>query len=99
VEPKCDTARVSGTDGLLIRVFSIRPKAAACKAGLAGEKEIGSANAGGTVWHVYDLVRGATKADVGELVWEKDGRWAGFGSSNGTIRQYTSALPQRLVTN
>ena len=96
--PNATQIAVSGADGLLIRVFSIRPRAAACKAGLAGEKEIGAANAGGTVWHVYDLVRGATKADVGELVWEKDGRWAGFGSSNGTIRQYTSVLPQRLVT-
>ena len=64
------------------------------RASPAGEKEIEAANAGETVWHVYDLVRGATEADVGELVWEKDGRWVGFGSSNGTIRQSTSPLPR-----
>ena len=91
--PNATQLAVSGTDGLLTRVFSIRPRAAAYEASLTGEKEKVAANAGETVWHVYDLVRGATKADVGELVWEKDGRWAGFGSSNGTIRRYTSALP------
>ena len=85
---------VSGTDGLVARVFSIRPKATACEASLAGEKEIEVSNARETVWHVYDLVRGATKANVGELVWEKDGRWVGFGSSNGTIRQSLSPFPR-----
>jgi len=79
--PNATQLAVSGTDGLLVRIFSIRPRAAATEAGLAGEKEIDTANARETVWHVYDLVRGATKADVGELVWEKDGRWAGFSPS------------------
>jgi WD40 repeat protein len=92
--PNATRLAVSGADGLVTRVFSIRPRAAAYEASLAGEKEIEAINAGETVWHMYDLMRGATKADIGELVWEKDGRWAGFGSSNGTIRQYASALPQ-----
>lgn len=92
--PNATQLAVSGTDGLLTRVFSIRPRAAAYEASLAGEKEIDTANAEGTVWHVYDLVRGATKADIGELVWEMDGRWAGFGSSNGTLRRFMSLLLQ-----
>jgi len=92
--PNATQLAVSGTDGLVTRVFSIRPRATAREAGLAGEKEPEAANAGETVWHLYDLVRGATKVGVGELVWEKDGRWVGFGSSNGTIRQYTSPLPR-----
>ena len=92
--PNATQLAVSGTDGQIMRIFSIRPRAAAHEASLAGEKEIDTANAGETVWHVYDLVRGATKADIGELVWEVDGRWAGFGSSNGTIRWSMSLLPQ-----
>ena len=91
--PNATQLAVSGTGGLVTRIYSIRPRATAYDASLAGEKEIEAPNAAETVWHVYDLVRGATKADVGELVWEKDGRWVGFGSSNGTIRQYTSAIP------
>ena len=91
--PNATQLAVSGTGGLVTRIYSIRPRATAYEASLAGEKEIEVPNAGETVWHVYDLVRGATKADVGELVWEKDGRWVGFGSSNGTIRQYTSRIP------
>jgi WD40 repeat protein len=90
--PNATQLAVSGMDGLLTRVFSIRPRGAASDASLAGEKEIAAANAGETVWHLYDLVRGTTKAEIGELVWEKDGRLAGFGSSNGTIRQYRSPL-------
>ena len=59
---------------------------------LAGEKDIEVANAGEMVWHIYNLVRGATKADVGELIWEEDGQWAGFGSSNGTLHRCTPPL-------
>jgi hypothetical protein len=38
---------------------------------------------------------------LGNLFGRRDGRWAGFGSSNGTIRQYTSAPPQiwSLINN
>ena len=96
--PNATQLAVSGTDGLVTRIFSIRPRATAYDASLGSEKEIEVASAGETVWHVYDLVRGATKADIGELAWEKDGRWVGFGSSNGTIRQYTSPSLE-LVTN
>ena len=92
--PNATQLAVSGTGGLVTRIFSIRPRATACEATLAGEKEVEATNAGETVWHLYDLVRGSTKADVGELVWEKDGRWVGFGSSNGTIRQFTPPLPR-----
>ena len=85
---------VLGTDSLVAHVFSTHPRVTACKANPAGEKEIEAANVGETVWHMYDLVRRATKVDVGELVWEKDRRWVGFRSSNGTIRQSTSPLPR-----
>ena len=97
--PSCGTQlAVSGTDSLVARVFSIRPRVTACEANPAGEKEIKAANAGETVWHVYDLVRGATKADVGELV----GRRTGDGLDSGVrMAQFVSLhLPSlEVVTN
>ena len=51
-----------------MRVFPTRPGATSYEGSVAGEKDTESANVGGMVWHVYDFVRGATKADVGEVV-------------------------------
>ncbi|KAF8328203.1 uncharacterized protein EI90DRAFT_1616602 [Cantharellus anzutake] len=37
------------------------------------------------VWHLYDLIRGMTRAKVESLVWAHDGRWLGVGTATGTL--------------
>jgi hypothetical protein len=47
------------------------------------------------VWHVYDLVRGITRATVESIVWSHDERWVGVGTATGTLRklQMTTKCP------
>jgi hypothetical protein len=51
---------------------------------------LGSASAAGeppsNIWHVYDLVRGVTRAKVESIVWSHDERWVGIGTAAGTLR-------------
>ena len=53
------------------------------------------------VWHVYDLVRGVTRATVESIVWSHDERWVGVGTATGTLRklQETAKCPKsRIIT-
>ncbi|KDQ09028.1 hypothetical protein BOTBODRAFT_58941 [Botryobasidium botryosum FD-172 SS1] len=42
----------------------------------------------GTAWHMYDLIRGVTRAHVESLCWSTDGRWLGVGSAKGTLHLF-----------
>jgi len=44
------------------------------------------------VWHVYDLVRGITRATVESIVWSHDERWVGVGTATGTLRKLRQSL-------
>lgn len=44
-------------------------------------------NKGGEVWHVYELRRGNTSADICDVSWSEDGRWIGIGTDKGTTRK------------
>ena len=39
------------------------------------------------VWHVYDLVRGVTRAKVEGVGWAHDERWVGVSTAAGTLRE------------
>lgn len=42
---------------------------------------------GRELWHVYDLVRGVTRARVESIEWSRDMRWVAVGTAKGTLRK------------
>ncbi|KAK4689245.1 hypothetical protein P7C73_g853, partial [Tremellales sp. Uapishka_1] len=40
------------------------------------------------VWHLYELKRGHTSAEVCEVAWDKGGRWLGVGTGKGTVHVF-----------
>lgn len=50
------------------------------------------------VWHVYDLVRGMSRAKVESIVWAHDERWVGVGTAAGTMRKWLNELHKRIWT-
>ena len=63
--------------------------------GVGGGREMGGMGRGEApgephrnVWHLYDLVRGVSRARVESVVWAGDERWVGVGTGTGTLREF-----------
>jgi hypothetical protein len=69
---------VAPNDGRTQHVFAIHP---------AGIESFSSQEACGEAWHLYELRRGNTAANVIQVNWGKDGRWVGIETGRGTIRE------------
>jgi hypothetical protein len=63
------------SDGRACHVFQIHPAAAG-----GGNEVLGE------VYHMYELRRGNTPAEIKDVVWDDKGRWIGVVSGQGTIR-------------
>nr|XP_019007868.1 uncharacterized protein I206_07502 [Kwoniella pini CBS 10737]OCF46649.1 hypothetical protein I206_07502 [Kwoniella pini CBS 10737] len=68
------------SDGRSFHIFEIRP------AGIETVELAGDVK--GHVWHLYELKRGYTAANVKEVNWARDGRWIGVGTGKGTVHVF-----------
>lgn len=66
-------------DGRACHVVQIHPTA-------AGAERRGAKDVHGEVYHMYELKRGNTPAEIKDVVWDARGRWLGVVSGQGTIR-------------
>ncbi|KAG9073816.1 hypothetical protein FS749_014660, partial [Ceratobasidium sp. UAMH 11750] len=83
---------VSGSDGVYVRVFEVRPKGHYSNGGpkLAADGD-SSALEGrdtGSLWHWYDLQRGLTRRRVTAIVWSADSKWVGVVTVRGTMHVF-----------
>jgi hypothetical protein len=65
-------------DGRACHVFQLHP---------AGSCHRGERDVFGEVYHMYELKRGNTPAEIKEVVWDDHGRWIGIVSGHGTFRK------------
>lgn len=68
---------ITPQEGRVAHVVEIHPN------GVLG----GHSDVSGQVWHLYELRRGNTSANVCDALWSQDGRWIGIGTSKGTTRR------------
>ena len=71
-------------DGRACHVLQIHPSAAGGETG-------GALDVHGQVYHMYELKRGNTPAEIKDVVWDTRGRWIGVISGHGTIRTFLKA--------
>lgn len=80
---------VAQADGRAAHVFQIHPR------GINRAREQRAGDATGTglgmgmgmVYHMYELKRGNSAADIQSVQWDEGGRWIGLVSGSGTIRE------------
>ncbi|KAG8907150.1 hypothetical protein FRB99_005258 [Tulasnella sp. 403] len=48
----------------------------------------GNLYGGDAIWHMYDLVRGATNGKIESISWSFDARWLGVGTNRGTLHVF-----------
>ncbi|KAG8794667.1 hypothetical protein FRC12_022562 [Ceratobasidium sp. 428] len=78
---------VSGSDGVYVRVFEVRPRGRYSKGGprLTEHGVLTEGRDTGILWHWYDLQRGVTRRRVTNIVWSADSKWISVVTVRGTI--------------
>ncbi|KAG9076369.1 hypothetical protein FS749_011877, partial [Ceratobasidium sp. UAMH 11750] len=83
---------VSGSDGVYVRVFEVRPKGHYSNGGpelaAGGDSSTLESRDTGSLWHWYDLQRGVTRRRVTAVVWSADSKWIGVVTVRGTMHVF-----------
>jgi hypothetical protein len=79
--PDGTTLFAAPMDGRSFHLFDIHPHLSS-PASIKKETQVQ-----GEVWHLYELKRGNTAAEVSTVEWSRDGRWIGVATGRGTVRK------------